>query len=54
LAVIRALLLLTAFAGAFLVGLVVVGFVVSIICGSDLLRRRLSRGHPQPALLTAK
>jgi hypothetical protein len=54
LAVICALLLLTAFAGAFLVGLVVVGLLAPVICGIDLLRRRLLRPAGRLALLTAK
>jgi hypothetical protein len=53
-AVFCAALLLMAFAGAFLVGLVVVGLAAPVICGIDLFRRRLLRPGGRPTLLTVK
>ena len=49
-----AILVLVALAGAFLIGLVVVGILVPVICGADLLRRRVLRPAQATALLTAK
>jgi hypothetical protein len=48
-----AILFLVALAGAFMVGLVVVGILAPVICGADLLRRRVRSAQPT-ALLTAK
>jgi hypothetical protein len=49
-----AILVLVALAVAFLIGLVVVGILVPVICGAALLRRRVLRPAQATALLTAK